>query len=121
MRIIRTGSSCLAGAATAAGRGRNGVSRYRIPAAGPVTANTRTRIFTVHFSPFQALRLHPKPDPKTGSGTADELTIHDLLSPPPSKRGRFSGRPAQPGRHAQPSARRSDRMPVRCRTDGHVE
>jgi len=49
------------------------------PAASPATAQSRTLIFTVHFSPFEVLHLNPKPDPKTGFGYGDELVFHDLL------------------------------------------
>lgn len=48
------------------------------PAPSPATAQSRTLIFTVHFSPFEVLHLNPKPDPKTGFGFGDELTFHDL-------------------------------------------
>jgi hypothetical protein len=41
------------------------------PAASPATATSRTLIFTVHFSPFEALHLNLKPDPKTGFGFGD--------------------------------------------------
>jgi len=33
----------------------------------------------VHFSPFAALHLNPKPDPRTGFGFGDEITFHDQL------------------------------------------
>jgi hypothetical protein len=48
-------------------------------AASPAAPPSRTLIFSVHFSPFEALRLNPNPDPKTGFGFGDELTFHDLL------------------------------------------
>ena len=40
------------------------------PAATPATAGSTTLIFSVHFSPFEALHLNPHPDPKTGLGSA---------------------------------------------------
>ena len=49
------------------------------PAASPAAPPPRTLIFSVHFSPFEALHLNPNPDPKTGFGFGDELTFHDLL------------------------------------------
>jgi hypothetical protein len=81
MRISRMGSSCLAGAAIAAlATVADTVSAAAAsPAAGPVTANPSTLIITVHFSPFQALHLKPKPDLKTGFGSGDKLTFHDPL------------------------------------------
>lgn len=45
----------------------------------PVTTLSRTLSFNVHFSPFTALHLNPKPDPQTGFGPGDEITFHDLL------------------------------------------
>jgi hypothetical protein len=48
-------------------------------AANPATAGSTTLIFSVHFSPFEALHLNPNPDPKTGFGFGDELTFHDQL------------------------------------------
>jgi hypothetical protein len=47
--------------------------------ASPATTNSTTLIFTVHFSPFEALHLNPNPDPRTGAGSGDELTFHDPL------------------------------------------
>ena len=81
MRISRMGSSCLTGAAIAAlATVADTVSAAAAsPAAGPVTANPSTLIITVHFSPFQALHLKPKPDLKTGFGSGDKLTFHDPL------------------------------------------
>jgi len=49
------------------------------PAASLATAQSKTLIFTVHFSPFEVLHLNRNPDPKTGFGFGDELTFHDLL------------------------------------------
>jgi Allene oxide cyclase barrel like domain len=49
------------------------------PTAKPVTVPSRTLSFNVHFSPFSALHLNPRPDPKTGFGFGDEITFHDLL------------------------------------------
>ena len=49
------------------------------PAAEPATVTSRTLSLDVHFSPFSPLHLNPHPDPKTGFGSGDEITFHDLL------------------------------------------
>ncbi len=72
MRIIRMGSSSLAGAAIAALAAAAGTvsGAAASPAAGPATANPGTLIFTVHFSAFQALHLTPSRTRRQGSGPA---------------------------------------------------
>ncbi|HEX9357254.1 MAG TPA: hypothetical protein VF933_25965 [Streptosporangiaceae bacterium] len=75
------GKTALAGvaiAALAAVAGTVSVAAAS-PAATLATANSRTLIFTVHFSPFEVLHLNPKPDLTTGFGFGDELVFHDLL------------------------------------------
>ena len=49
------------------------------PAAEPATVTSRTLSLDVHFSPFSPIHLNPHPDPKTGFGSGDEITFHDLL------------------------------------------
>jgi hypothetical protein len=78
---MRKGRAALAGVAIAALAAVAGTvsAAAASPTPSPATAQSRTLIFTVHFSPFEALHLNPKPDPKTGFGFGDELTFHDLL------------------------------------------
>jgi hypothetical protein len=59
-------------------RGRCGASRCRLARGDPATTSSRTLIFTVHFSPFEALHLNPNPDRRRGSGSAT-AGLHDLL------------------------------------------
>ncbi len=69
---MRNRKAALAGVAIAALAAAAGTvsAAAASPAASPATAQSRTLTFTVHFSPFEALYLNPKPDPKTGSGSA---------------------------------------------------
>jgi hypothetical protein len=75
MRRNVVASAVIAVAVVAAGAG----SAAAASSAGPVTARPRTLSFDVHFSPFAALHLNPKPDPNTGFGPGDVITFHDLL------------------------------------------
>ncbi len=78
---MRIGKAAVAGVAIAALAAVAGTvsAAAASPAPSPVTAQSRTLIFTVHFSPFEVLHLNPDPDPTTGFGFGDELTFHDLL------------------------------------------
>jgi hypothetical protein len=55
------------------------------PAASPAVAQSRTLIFTVHFSRFDAPHLNPKPDSITGFGFGDEPTFMTYISPTATK------------------------------------
>jgi hypothetical protein len=78
---MRIGKAAVAGVAIAAMAATIGMVSVAAasPAASPAIAQARTLIFSVHFSPFEALHLNPNPDPTTGFGFGDELTFHDLL------------------------------------------
>jgi len=77
---MRLGNAALAGVAIAALATAGTVSAATASsAASPATAQSKTLIFSVHFSSFEALHLNPHPDPKTGFGFGDELTFYDLL------------------------------------------
>jgi hypothetical protein len=69
------GKRCYHGA----GCGSGTASVAAASSAGPAIAKSRTIGFDVRFSPFSALHLNPKPDPRTGFGSGDEITFHDLL------------------------------------------
>jgi hypothetical protein len=49
-------------------------------AAGPATAGSTTVVFTLHFSPFDALHLNPKPGPKTRHDKATECLFRAALT-----------------------------------------
>ncbi len=49
------------------------------PAAKPATVTSRTLSLDVHFSPSRHFTSTPIPAAKTGFGSGDEITFHDLL------------------------------------------
>jgi hypothetical protein len=79
MRIIRMGSSCLAGGHRRAGRGRHGVSPCRFPRGGHYHRQSQDADLHCALQPVPSAPPNPKPDPTTGFGSGDELTFHDLL------------------------------------------
>jgi hypothetical protein len=69
---MRIGKAAVAGVTIAALAAVAGTvsAAAASPAASPATAQSRTLIFTVHFSPFEALHLNPTPTRQQGSGSA---------------------------------------------------
>jgi hypothetical protein len=62
-------------------RGRCGASRCRLARGDPATTSSRTLIFTVHFSPFEALHLNPPTRTEDGVRVRRRLAFTTCFSP----------------------------------------
>ena len=63
----------------AGGRGRHGLHRRRVAGGETCHRHIQDAQPRCALQPFSPLHLNPHPDPKTGFGSGDEITFHDLL------------------------------------------